>query len=415
MDTSSDQIKNILDAIWNRNQIWRYILVYGKKQMLSIGFYSPFQRLYSEYNVTSNNITVFKKTIDNVYKYGIKIIFPSLKSTFTEDGVCGGLECDVMETFIKSLNATATFVPLNVPVQELYSTAQKYIMQNKADIIFIRMYVLDQPYIHSTFAFAHSNVYALIPRSRHFIISLLSIIFIFDQWVWFWISALALIFNGVVMFLKYISPKYSLRILLLSRSLYTIIFCSIFQCMIITALTSPKTEKSINNIKDLCASKLNIYGDKEWKFLFHRDIIPLYQPLDFVDIEKAIRHLKLNNAFLVNDMWLDMFLRQTTYKGEPYSKHYYTMKEAIGTGLLTYFSRRNSPYRDIIYKLMLIRNRAGLNLDFGNWKIPFEENFHPKTLSLVHMQGIFIGLISGWTLSILIFIIEKIGITFLDI
>ncbi|KAF7278952.1 hypothetical protein GWI33_007816 [Rhynchophorus ferrugineus] len=409
-DNSRDEIKNILDQVWKCHELWKYVLVFCMEtEWLRIVSYNPFKQLLVEFQSDCNNTTMFSNMLKNVNGYRIKtIFFYTLKSSKMENGKCRGNDCEVMETFFNYINATNEEVVLNVTEDLLYPVSQDYIKQDRADVMFNNMFLYIELYKYSAFAFAHSNVYAVVPRAST-LTFLTNIIFMFTPIVWIGIGIIPLIYYHLLsIFDNYAIGKHHVRGILISKYVYALIFTCIFQSMIITTLTSPKYRKNIETLHDLFESNLSIYGVKDWMYMFHREVAIRYKPWNNTSITSALNNLTLDGAYIVGEYWLNLFLKNKTRIGGTYNDYYYKIKEAVGTGLLTYYTRRNSPYREIIYKITLLRNMAGLDKEFGYREINFTKALKSKSLTLIHLQSSFVFLSVGWILSTLVFSIEVI-------
>ncbi|KAF7278951.1 hypothetical protein GWI33_007815 [Rhynchophorus ferrugineus] len=410
----NEEIEQALNQFWIKKHIVNSLLIYADKRgIFHVYSYNPFTKQLVNHKTNEEQSKLFPNKMKNLHGYPIRVcIFYSQLMAKIINGKCHvGLDCDVLNIFMRHLNATIKFISPGILQANTFKLSRQYVIEDKAEISFNNMFLTEDMLLYTSFAFAHLRLFAAVPRAKE-LTFLLNMMFAFDLYVWSLIIFLGMLF-AILKYLLITSKKgakvhnKSIKILILSRLFYLVIFCNSFQGVVITILTSPKYGKDIATIADLQESKLNVYGEIDWKPIIPKEILSQYKYLNYLEVALALRGLKCDGAYLTSEYWMDSLLRNKSSDGSRYSRYYFKMKEPLATGLLTYYTRKNSPYNKIIYHTILLIQNFGLDLKFGKGYNGFHKTRHTEKLSLKHLQGAFLLLVTGYTCSTIILIIEK--------
>ncbi|CAG9768208.1 unnamed protein product [Ceutorhynchus assimilis] len=388
-----------LNIFWEKNRILNFVLIFlNEFKNLQKIYYNVFNEKLSRIPQNTNKIIDMKG-----YKIRIPMDRTSKLNAIYENGKCiAGRVCNLMNPFLKLFNAGIELIIPAGDERMSYYYTKLDLLSNKIDISFSEWFYTTEYTTYASYSIKPFLLVGVVPKAP-VLPPLVTLFYIFDIYVWILIIISKIIFLYFNYVFQMIQLKRALKFILLGSSVYTIIFQNTFQGAVITALTTPKFLKDINNVDELARSGLKVYGEIVW-----RESLP--EELNITDMNyKVIGYyvwtLKETQAsYLTSDYWGKNLLLNKTREGKYYSQYYHLTKDALGPGRITYLLARNSPFKKYFNTFLFLMNDFGLFLPFA------EQNYRHKneaasgtTLNLEHLYGAFLLLICGLCFGTLVF------------
>ncbi|CAG9768207.1 unnamed protein product [Ceutorhynchus assimilis] len=388
-----------LNLLWENHRILNFILIFvNKSKNLQKIYYNVFNKKLSKIPQNTNKIIDMEG-----YKIRTPMDRSSKVNAIYENGKCiAGRVCNLMNPFLKLFKAGIELVIPEGNERMSYYNTKLDLLSKKIDISFSEWFYTTEYRIYASYSIKPFLLVGVVPKAP-VLPPLVTLFFIFDIYVWILIIISKIVFLYFNYVFQMIQLKRALKFILLGSSVYTIIFQNTFQGAVITALTTPKFFRDINNVDELACSGLKVYGEIAW-----REYLP--EKLNITDMNyKVIGYyiwtLKETQAsYLTSDYWGKNLLLNKTREGKYYSQYYHLTKDALGPGRITYLLARNSPFKKYFNTFLFLMNDFGMFLPFAEQEYRYKnEAAAGTTLNLEHLYGAFLLLICGLCFSMLVF------------
>lgn len=396
-------LKRQAARLWNQHRLVNYRMAIWEESLkrMRVFWYSPGQdRLFLSATFSSQMDTLRNLAGTNLT---VSVITLGPNEAIYENDVCTqGRLCRILNGFLGYIKADGALMVPEYNISMMFRVSKKLVMEGKVDISFGSHWLREDHLMFSTFSSEQAAVVAMVPRAK-LRPMLLNVVYIYDLYVWFLMVVLHVFFR---LFLNYSTLFLggSLKILLLSSYIFSIYSQSTFQGAVITALTSPKYEREIDSVDDLLKRGLTIYGEDDWAFLISSKLKLTH--MSYLDQSIELRDAKAQQAYLLTDYWAKEFVLMQAPDGLFYANYYHIVSEPIGMGRITFYIRRNSPYREAFNNFLYLINDYGLNLPFGVRDFRFVAEKTVTRLSLKHFHGAFVPLFCGLAIATLAFSVE---------
>ncbi|KAJ3663165.1 hypothetical protein Zmor_007471 [Zophobas morio] len=426
-------IEEILEIIWLK-KILNFVVVYVDTE-INVFTYNGFkEEKVIRYRNFSEDLFP-NKLLDingHVLKVGMFLDVP--RNIKNSRGQWHGPDYHVLETVIFMMNATLEIV--EVPPEQHYFALFDYVANETIDFSFIPYYQIDDAHeVDFSYPRKLENMVVLVPKAtliprRNYLflvldykISLATLAFlIIITYVlkkttfsknknptfgyWMLISWKCFIGNGGTT--NFQTRHVSVKIILTSWMLLSIIIGASFQCSFTSTLTKPKYHKDINTLEALRASRIRILcADYFRDYFLKTESHELQKQLVFVDPEVIVQ---IRNGWSAGKVaFIETYGRAVVLQ-KFYG--YHIVKEPIATGYTVYFFQKGSPFNEEIHRCVLIDQETGLSKRKNQIRRHLRKKFVKQIttdhsyLTFHHLQGIFLVLLIFYPISIIVFVCE---------
>lgn len=416
--SSESDLEFIVSEIW-KSKILKYSLVY-QLNGVNVVTYDPFQNKI----INQTNKPFYIKQFKDLYGHKLKVaVFKDYpKNMRNKDGIWTGDDIKLLNRYLKHKNATVELVE----AEEFGNLIHKLI-DKSIDFLFIpvQMKLKYFNFSHINYPFFKDNFIALIPQSDMAYGSKSLFVFSWDHLIilvllsiilslfgsksrasseLFYDSLSVLITQSLQGFKR---RKTIIKFLLMFWMLGGIVMTISFESTLIIKLVKPESQNTIETIRDLSNSDMNI----NIKELF-LDMIPESYGLHkrmivspYSEIFKKISD-NVNEAFILPSSKAEALV--AIFPEEHLDRRYRQMRDYIVPSYSVYMFPVNSPYLNDVNKFIIRSFEGGIAWNYINLHAKRRRGLyhHGRDLSLEHLKGSFYLLLLGLSISMVVFALE---------
>ncbi|XP_066246790.1 uncharacterized protein [Euwallacea similis] len=384
---SLQAINRLVRMLWRYGRILDFIIVFVRNFEEAYS-YNPFEDKLEQLK-GNETVPLFPEKSKDLKGYKIKInviISTPSEGKYWNNKCTQGVVCNVLNCFLKFLNATFEETKIDGGIKLYYKNSREALIKGELDVSLGTYWLVEDFLMYSSYSIQESLVVGIVPKAKQWPI-MISLFHFFDSYVWTLLVGFKIIFAFLESGNEPMT-KISIKTVSVCSYIFSIIFETVFQGAVITALTTPRFKKEIDSVDDLVKSNLTVYGEDDWSSVIHHKVQLNY--MSYIDEGLNLWSMKaFDKAYLSTDYWAESQMLNCTGDGTFYSKYYHIIKEPLGRGKIIYLLRKNSPFRRGLNKVLVLMNDHGLHHEFGKRNYIYSNDHIVKKLTLENLYMAF--------------------------
>ncbi|XP_017786008.1 PREDICTED: uncharacterized protein LOC108569100 [Nicrophorus vespilloides] len=418
-------IKPAFRKLWNCH-IWNSNIFFIYNRTVHDIIYNPFLDKVIALASSKEVMNQYDK-FKNLHKYSIRVSMMSdYPRSVYNDGVYNGNYIKILRDIGKIINANFIIRP-----EKSFNTSILSVKSGESEFCFIGQFYGIYDNVKYTEPFKRDDIMLLVPSAKE-VPQFMKFVLIFSPKSWCLILTLAIVFaltfllierrspiylafnvfavlinaNGVVKFQRF---KLLSRMFLIGLTFYSMIIANVFSSAILGNMFSKTYYPELNSLKDIKASNVSICTITEIVHMIPDEFKEQLVVLSRYDFLYSVDKMNKSCAFAMMRSYAESYVRNFI---KAHGKScYHIMTESFVPGFESFMFQKSSPYIYKINELLKSIEESGLFL--YNERNIKDKSDHPitsvaefTTLNLYHLSPVVAILFAGYTLSIIVFILE---------